>query len=156
MNSTTPKASRGPGIATVGYLFSVGAALSYAASQFLTRQKVGHSASPFIGAAISIFAGLVTLAPMALRDAGRNKDRPLKQAILFFSLSGLFTSIAVILLYAALDRATLVVVAPIIAINPLITLLLAQVFLRHLERVTIRTFLGVLIVVVGATLVSLG
>ena len=50
----------------------------------------------------------------------------------------------------------MVLVTPIVAVSPLVTLILAAIFLRQVERVTIRVVLGSCLVISGVILVILG
>ena len=58
--------------------------------------------------------------------------------------------------YLALSKAPVVLVTPIIAVNPLVTIGLSLVFLRKLEKVTKKTIWGAALVVFGVVLISLG
>ncbi len=48
------------------------------------------------------------------------------------------------------------VISPIVSANPLVTLLLAQLFLSRLEELTRSLFIGTGVVVVGVALVVVG
>jgi DME family drug/metabolite transporter len=63
-------------------------------------------------------------------------------------------TISVVCYYAALRISRVVVVAPITQTSPLIVAALAYLFLRHLERITLRLVLSSMLVVAGAILVS--
>ena len=76
--------------------------------------------------------------------------------VAFAALSGLAAAAAVICLYYALQRAEVVVVSPIVSTNPLMTLLLAQVFIARLENITKRVLLGTTLAVMGVLLVIIG
>ena len=72
---------------------------------------------------------------------------------------GLASSLSVITLYFALLQSHVVIVAPIASSSPLVTLLMAHLFLDKLEQVTcwilLRTTLavsGVALVIAGSTL----
>lgn len=70
--------------------------------------------------------------------------------------AGLTSGIGILALFAALEAAPVVIVIPLIQTAPLIVVVLSLLFLpRHLERITLRLVIGAVIVVVGATLVSL-
>ena len=49
-----------------------------------------------------------------------------------------------------------VIISPIAAINPLITILLAQLFLSRIEKVSLSVFLGAMLAVGGVVLVIIG
>ena len=72
------------------------------------------------------------------------------------ALSGLASAVAVISLYFALERADVVIVVPISSANPLVTLLIARLFLERLEEVTRWVLVGTVLVVMGVALVIWG
>jgi drug/metabolite transporter (DMT)-like permease len=58
-------------------------------------------------------------------------------------------------MYFALNSAPLVVVSPVFAINPLVTLILASIFLKRLERITKRMVFGTLLVILGIVVITI-
>ena len=58
--------------------------------------------------------------------------------------------------YFAVQRADVVVISPIVSSSPLVTLLLAHLFLARLERVTRRLAAGAVLTVTGVLLVVWG
>ena len=71
------------------------------------------------------------------------------------ALAGLAGSGGVTLSFLALDVAPVVVVAPVTGTNPLFTLVLAQIFIRRLERLSWRAVAGAVLVVIGVAIISL-
>jgi len=70
--------------------------------------------------------------------------------------AGLSSTLGIVTYFAALEVAPVVVVVPLLQTSPLIVVALSALFLpARLERITTRLVAGALIVVVGATLVSL-
>ena len=59
-------------------------------------------------------------------------------------------------MFQALSRAPVTVVSPIYAFNPVITLILAHLFLKRLEALDFLLAAGTMISVVGVILVILG
>jgi drug/metabolite transporter (DMT)-like permease len=59
-------------------------------------------------------------------------------------------------MFLAMSKAPVVVVAPMIAVNPLTAILFGQIFIRDMERLTPRLLIGALLVVVGVIIISLG
>ena len=55
-----------------------------------------------------------------------------------------------------LAMAPVILASPIVATYPLIAMILAQIFLQRLERVTLRMVLGAILVAVGISFVVLG
>ena len=76
--------------------------------------------------------------------------------LVYVALSGLAAAPAIISLNYALQRADVVIVSPIASISPLVTLLLAHVFLSRLERVTKRVLVGTMLTVLGVVLAIFG
>lgn len=70
--------------------------------------------------------------------------------------AGLTSTLGIVAYFAALEVAPVVLVVPLLQTSPLIVVLLSALFLpAHLERVSSRLVVGALVVVLGATLVSL-
>ena len=59
-------------------------------------------------------------------------------------------------MFLAISNAPVVVVAPILAMNPLTAILFSQIFLRGMERITWRVLIGALLVVAGVIIITLG
>lgn len=73
----------------------------------------------------------------------------------WFVGAGVTSGIGIIGLFAALEIAPVVIVIPILQTSPLIVVVLSMLFLpRRLELVTLRLIIAALVVVIGATLVS--
>ncbi len=70
--------------------------------------------------------------------------------------SGLAAAGAVILLFYALQEGDVVVVAPVVASNPLTTLVLAHLFIARLEKVTRQLVVGTALTVLGVLIVVAG
>ena len=59
-------------------------------------------------------------------------------------------------MFEALKRGTVSVVAPIIASQPLVVVILSWALLHDIERVTRRMVAGAMLVVAGVTLIAVG
>ena len=75
---------------------------------------------------------------------------------LFVALAGGASTWGVTFWFLALGEAPAILVAPLAATHPLFSVLLTLVFLRGLERVTVRTVMGTLLVIGGVALITLG
>ncbi len=142
----------------LGYVLALGAAASYGGSNLAAKELSLQYGSPLLVAALSLFFGIVLLAPMAGRGAIAGL-RSSRSGLGFTALSGLAAAMAVISLYFAFQRSDVVIISPISSANPLVTLFLAHLFLERLERVTrlilsgtILTVMGVVLIVIGSTL----
>ena len=72
------------------------------------------------------------------------------------AISGLSTTVSIITQLFAVQRADVVIVAPILATFPLWTLLLSHIFIARLEQITLHLTLGTLVTVAGVVAVILG
>ncbi len=147
--------------ALTGYALALIAAASYGGTDVIAKELTQAYGSPLMISAFSLIFGVLSLAPMAGREALRDFRTAGSDLtfVVFAGLSGLSAATAVISLYYALERADVVVVAPIVSANPLLTLLLARLFISRLERITrdvvygaVLTIGGIVVVVVGSTL----
>lgn len=138
----------------IGLLFGFGAAMSYGTSQVLTRHSVSNLAPPLIGAFIALAWGTLGFAAMSARSVARAGDRSWRGTA-FFVLAGLFSACGVMLMFQSLQRGQVVIVSPVLATNPLFTLLFAALLLRGVERITMRIITGALLVVAGVVVLTL-
>ncbi|MFH1140149.1 MAG: DMT family transporter [Chloroflexota bacterium] len=139
----------------LGILASALAATCYGAAQFLARKLVTGQAPALVVTTFSLVAGMSILGALSARGVVQDKHAP-KRDFLFIALAGLLASGGVAATFYALSLAPLVVVSPIAAANPLVSLALAHFFLQQLEKVTLRIWIGAGLVVAGVVLVVLG
>ena len=154
MTTTTPTSRlRGPlVIGTIAALLSV---LGYAGSQVVTRSLLTTDETPpQVGSTVTLFIGMLILGVASARNLRKDIRAP-RMALLWITLAGILASTGAFLSFFSLAFAPVVLVSPIFTVNPLVTLILAAVFLRQVERITIRVFIGAGLVVAGVILVIL-
>ena len=142
----------------IGFLLAFGAACCYGTTSVVVKQLTIDYTSPLVVAAISLFFGVLLVAPVAARQAvsSLKEVRQSPGFMVFAALSGLAAATGVNCTYLALQQAPVVVVAPIVSANPLFTLLLASLFLSRQENVNRWLVLGVAATAAGVALVVLG
>jgi drug/metabolite transporter (DMT)-like permease len=148
----------------LGYLMALAAGASYGATNVMAKQVIEIYDSPLMVTAFSMLIGLFVLAPLVGASAARTGvlragHRSLGQtfhSLRFVAMAGLASGIAVNALYFAVQKADVVVISPIVASSPLVTLLLAHIFLARLETVTRKLVAGTLMAVLGVVLVVVG
>ena len=74
----------------------------------------------------------------------------------FIFMSGLSTTVSIVAQLFAVQRADVLIVAPILATFPLWTLLLSHIFISRLEQITLRLTIGAIVTVAGVIAVVLG
>ena len=143
--------------ALTGYLMAFGAACCYGTTNVVVKQLT-EDVSPLVVSTISLLFGALMVMPVAGRQAaGRLREARRTPGFLFFAaLSGLAAATGVNCTYFALQRADVVIIAPIVSANPLFTLILAALFLSRQENVTRWLAVGTAIAVAGVMLVALG
>lgn len=140
----------------IGYLIAFGAALAYGTNAVLTRRGLSHYGSPLRAIVIALVSGVLALAPFALRAYRAQGDgwRMERRASLFIIFSGLCAILGYCSNVLALSLLPVVVVAPISASYPLVTVFLVRLFLRGHEEINLRMVLGAVCVVTGVILVT--
>ena len=136
----------------VGYLLALGAATAYGVNAVVIRKGIDLFGVALPGLAVAMLVGLLCMAPVSLRALPSTK--PPRRAIGFIMLSGLAASVGIGSYTLALTQLPVSVVSPISSIYPLVTMLLARLFLQQSERVTWRMALGAAFVVAGVVLVA--
>ena len=144
--------------AVFGYLMALVAAACYGGTNVIAKELTEEYGSPLMISTISLMFGIILLWPLAGREAvsALQSSRRNPSFVASAGLSGLAAATGVICLYFALQRTDVTVVSPIVSINPLVTLLLAQIFISRLEHLTNWLVLGTAVTVAGVVLVVLG
>ncbi len=141
----------------LGYLVALSAGSAYGMVNIFVKKANESLDSPLLVTSISLLIGISLLAPLVAPRAvkeGRNTS-DLRRTLLFVVLAGLAAGVGVNSLYFALLTGDVVIVTPITSIAPLVTVLIAQVFISRQEQVTLRLAAGTALAVVGVVLVSL-
>ena len=140
----------------MGYALALGAAATFPSRDVISRQLVTDMAAPLVSAGLALAVGGAILTVLLHRQVARSIQTLPRNYFLICGLAGLFQGMAVASLFRALSRAPVTVVSPIYACTPLITLVLAHVFLRRLEVIDFLLAAGTLLSDVGVILVKLG
>jgi uncharacterized membrane protein len=140
--------------ARLGFVVIMASTLVYSVAQVSTRSMLIEDISPIIASLITLFAGSIVLLLLTLRDFKANY-RISRKDTFWMIIAGILASNGAMLSFLALQKAPVVLVSPILSITPLITLVLAAIFLRQVEKLNARIIIGSLIVVVGVVLVVL-
>ena len=137
-------------------LLPVGAACLTGINHPLRRYAFGISDEPLF---FSAFMGLVSLCGFLIYRA----VSPQKQRMEFnagarwpFLCTGIFETLSIVLIMTSLSLGRVVVVAPIAATYPVWALIGAKLFLRNVEKITLKTVIGILSVVAGTVAIHLG
>ncbi|MCY3543661.1 MAG: EamA family transporter [Chloroflexi bacterium] len=141
----------------IGYAAAIGAAACYGALAVLGRKIALDIAPPLVANTFSMILGtLVLFAIFQSQIRADYRVRPSRKGWLFVALAGCASTWGVTFWFLALGKAPAILVAPLAGTSPLFALIMTLIFLRGVERVTIRTFIGTIMVIIGVALITLG
>ncbi len=108
----------------------------------------------FLVSAASL-AGMLPVLFLVTKYQERSPFRMDRRSLLMIVVAGLLANFGLYFRFAALQNATLTIVATVNATNPLITLVLSYALIRELEFINRRTVFAILVSVVGVLLMSM-
>jgi drug/metabolite transporter (DMT)-like permease len=139
-----------------GYMAALVAAVGYGAGSVIIRTVVTDHIEPMVAAAYSLLLGTAVMVLIFPRQTARDLLVANRSAWTYMGLSGLASAWGLSFMFLALKEAPVVIVSPLIGVQPLVAILLTHLFLQRLERVTPRTVMGAALVVAGVVLVTIG
>ena len=139
----------------LGFAMALGAGCCYGATNVIGKWVVDEYSHPLLVSAFALLFGMVIMLTLTHTDVPKALGRS-RRSLLPIVMAGACSGGGVTLTYFALSRTEVVIAAPIIASAPLVTLLLAHLALRGLERVTWQLVLGTLMIVGGIILIVFG
>ncbi len=139
-----------------GYGAALVAAASYGAGSIAAKKAVTDVASPMTVTAFALLFGTIIMALFIPRPIHGNVRKAPKKSYAYMTLAGIAGVWGVAFYHLALLEAPVVLVAPVSGTFPLMAIVMTHLFLQRLERVTIRTVLGAVLVVTGVALIAIG
>ncbi len=139
-----------------GYLASVGSAAGYGLGTYLGFLVIREGVPPITASFFSLLFGLMITALLFYRPALNDVKLASPRGWVVVSMSGLASAWGVASLYLSLEQVSVVVASPVAGANPLVAILMTHFFLQRLERVSVKTVVGAVLVVAGVTLVTVG
>jgi len=137
-------------------LLPVGAACLTGMNHPLRRYAFSLSNEPLF---FSAFMGIVSLAGFLIyRTVSPRKQRLEwnRGTLGAFLCTGIFETLSILFIMTSLSFGRVVVVAPIAASYPVWALIGAKIFLRNVEKITLKTIFGIMSVVAGTVAIHLG
>ena len=137
-------------------LYPLLASLLAGCSQVLRKVGLGAVPHPFLAAAVTSSSSFV-VALLTLWVSGKGKEflRLDRRALPFYLPAGVAVSLGMVSIYYALDLGKVTVVIPISSIGPFFSLIFSALFLRDMERVTLKIVLGASLIIGGVLLITL-
>jgi DME family drug/metabolite transporter len=138
----------------VDVIFPILGALAFGISTTLRKRGLMALESPVLGAAVTVTtAFFVVLLSIQLRGGIRSL-RFNRRGTGWLVCAALVNTGAILSVFNALNAGKVVIVEPLIACNPLLTIVWTGIFLRELERLTAHIVVGALVIVAGTILVA--
>ncbi|HXG52166.1 MAG TPA: EamA family transporter [candidate division Zixibacteria bacterium] len=137
-------------------LLPVAAACLTGVNHPIRRYALGLSNEPLF---FSAFMGLISLSGFLVYLALSPGEQRLvweRKALGPFLWTGIFETLSIVFILTALSIGEVTVIAPIAASYPVWALIGAKLFLRGVEKIRLRTAIGILSVVAGTIAIHLG
>ena len=122
----------------------------------MRRFAVTIAAEPLFFAAVVGVVSFVSFLVFLALPIKREKISLPRRAVVPYLVSGIFETMAILLLFSAFARGPVVVVSPIAATSPIWTVIFTGLVLRSVERINASVAFGAVLVVGGAICVILG
>jgi len=138
------------------YLFyPITASIFYGVSVFLRKLGLNIVSSPILGATITLGTSwcMITIFLFTSGSAKR-LFQVKKQSFIYFVMGGIATCIGWLALFHALNIGKVIIVSTIATSYSLVTLLLSYLFLRKVERLSLKIVFATILIVGGVILLS--
>jgi drug/metabolite transporter (DMT)-like permease len=134
-------------------VYPITAALAFAISSNLRKAGLTHVPHPLLGAAVTLGTAFSVLLIIVQLCGGRKALEWKPRGCRWMLAGALVNTCALLSFFAALNIGQVVRVEPLVACNPLLSILWTGIFLRGIERLTGRVVGGALVTVAGTVLV---
>ncbi|MGH7827597.1 MAG: DMT family transporter [Candidatus Binatia bacterium] len=128
-------------------------AICFGVSSTLRKAGLMVDNTPLMGAAITAMTGLIFSLGLLQANGGIRIFCLPRRSLGWYFAAGLLNTGAMLAVFYALSLGQVVIVEPIIAANPVLSVLLTAVFLRDLESISPRVVAGAICTVAGTLLV---
>jgi drug/metabolite transporter (DMT)-like permease len=136
-----------------GIIFPVLGALAFGISTTLRKTGLMTVQVPALAAAVTVGTAFFVLLGIIYLRGGRQALKFNRQSSGWLFGAALVNTGAILSFFSALNLGKIVRVEPLVACNPLLTLILTGIFLRQLEKLTARVVFGALVTIIGTVLV---
>jgi uncharacterized membrane protein len=127
----------------------------YGASSPVRKIGLNILPEPILGSLVGAATTFAFFSAYFATGHGRNMLKLRKDSIGYFVVAGVIVSIGWIAMFTAQMAGNVSVVSTLIGTNPLFSLLLSFILLRSSEEIHWKTVMGCIIIVVGASIITL-
>lgn len=137
-------------------LYPLTASMLAGCSQVLRKVGMGAVPHPILAAAVTASSSFVVLLlTLWIVEKKQEMLKLNRQCLPWYLSAGVAVSVAMTSIYYALDLGKVTVVIPVASTGPFFSLVLSALFLRDVERVTLKIVLGAAVIVGGVILLTL-
>lgn len=133
--------------------YPVAAALAFGISSNLRKAGLTEVPHPLLGAAVTLGTAFLVLLLIVQLRGGREALKWNSQGAKWMVAGALVNTCALLSFFAALNIGYVVRIEPLVACNPLLSIIWTGIFLRGIEPLTGRIIGGALVTVAGTVLV---
>lgn len=154
-----PAAAGGPAAAVrlrgrAALVFPLASGMAYGGADLFRKAAVDIGADPLTAAFAGIVVALVVWSGIVARRSGVRTLVTFEKDVRWYLMSGVFSAFAVLCSFLALRLGDASVVGPLIATQPVFVAVASALLLGQLEKRTLRTFVAVGLVTVGAVILG--
>ena len=128
-------------------------AASFGISSTLRKGGLNVDNLPLVAAAFTATTGFLFSIGLLRVSGGMRVFRLPRKSLGWYFIAGVFNTSAMLAVFYALSEGKVVIVEPIVAANPVLSVVLTAVFLKDLESISARVVMGAVCTVVGTLLV---
>jgi uncharacterized membrane protein len=134
--------------------FPLGAGLVSAVSQSLRKQGLNILPDPFVATVTVTTTSVILLTVFLLTSKRVHVLCMERRSFFYFFTAALTATTAQVLNFVALGNGQVSAIIPLLNTTPLFILLFSKLFLRGVEKVTLRIVLGAILMVTGVVLIT--
>lgn len=135
------------------FIYPLLSALSFAVSSNLRKLGLTAFDHPVMAAALTASTAFIFALGIFQAQGGRRVWKLSRPSLGWFLLGGIANTGAMLAVFYALSLGKVVIVEPLVATNPVLSLVLSAIFLRDLEVITPRVVAGAACTVAGTVLI---
>jgi drug/metabolite transporter (DMT)-like permease len=135
-------------------IFPVLGGLTLGASAIIRKSALNLFDAPILGVAVAYTFSFLVYAVMLAFSKPTRKALSLKKDLRLFWLAGVGQALSWIFSFYALSLEKVSVITPLLSIEPIFVVLLAYVYLRGTEHVSLKLVASIILTVVGVILVT--
>ena len=139
----------------LGYFSALGAAACYGLVPVLGKLIISEEVPPLVVSALSMLIGTAILSLIFHKHVWNDRKLFRINGWICCALAGVAAAWGGTAFYFAISYSSVVQVAPLIALHPLVAITFTYLFLRKVEQVTKRVVFGAILVVAGVIIIGI-